>query len=467
MIAGRTSTVRRKLFFVITPILVVTVAVCAFGVGRAARHVVRPAFERSSMALLQSLVSNLDSNPRDTKGIMEFLDAFLSSPGHDGFVLARSGYPLLVVGTVEAPQELIDHINDAIGAGPGFAEVSGFGPIHARVVAGYRCGSNDLLAYEYTLHGLSTPFTTAGIVVAASVVCIGLLIAYVLASTINKPLVARLEVLENALIKYGRGETSIRLPSDQAAPDEFDQVNGAFNHMAQRIKELEDERASQREKERRLLADLAHDVNTPITVLRGYAETLVEQRQELDDETRESICAELLGQSLYVQAIVEDLLTMASAASSELRIRPVEFELDGIFDNIVDSFQPMALQRGATILGDAEGLRIIADPVRLRQILTNLVRNSLLHASGATLIEIGAARDAGGVLIWVRDDGPGVAPEVIPRLFERYGRGEGSGSGWGLGLAIVRTLAELHGGTVCHHALNSGARFEVFFPQED
>jgi signal transduction histidine kinase len=291
----------------------------------------------------------------------------------------------------------------------------------------------------------------------------GLGIAVLVGQLRHRPPATRLDELEEALIAYGSGQTSTRLVPSGQRGDKLDRIFAAFNAMADHIAELEQERRERIDNERALLADLAHDINTPITVLRGYAETLIEHGDRLDEAARHSVAAELLGQSLYVQAIVEDLLTLASERTSQLSLTCIPVVLDPLFDALVDSFQPLASERGVTLVGDADGTEVWADPIRLRQMLTNLIRNSLLHAGTAHLIELGARVEPGWVVIWVEDDGAGVAPELVPHLFDRHRRGRGR-PGWGLGLSIVRTLAELHGGSVAYREPERGSRFEIRLP---
>jgi len=279
-----------------------------------------------------------------------------------------------------------------------------------------------------------------------------------------RPLLARLQALEQAMSRYRGGDETVRLPLRDGARDEFDEVFSEFNRMADTIAILNSERSERAQEKRKLMADLAHEINTPLTVLRGCAETLIEQEDRLDEATRSRLQAELLGQTLQVEAVVEDLLATASGESLEVPLHCGRFALDSLFDGIVDSFEPLARKRGMALVAEAGGLSIWADPARVRQMVTNLVRNALLHAQGATMIEIEAERVEDGVLIAVADDGPGLPEERRARLLERYERGGSGGLGWGLGLVIVRTLAELHGGFLRLQPSDRGARFEIWLP---
>ncbi len=456
---------RRRLLVTLAPLSVLLIALVAIAVGRVSRHIATGVVRDSTVAFLEVLGPQLVEGGLDRERAASLLRRPVLDPQRAGFVVGEGGEPWLVVGPVSDPAALLAD-GGRLAHGPrAVATIGGFGPIRLRLVAAVRLDERHVLVLERRIHGLWTPYTLGALLLAIGVVAVGVGSALAVSAGLYGPVVRRLGALESALVRYGEGDTACRLNPSAERQDEIDRVFAAFDAMADRIAALEAERRLQVEAERALLADLAHDVNTPITVLRGYAETLLERGDDLDAATRRSVHTELLGQSLYVQAIVEDLLTLASARVATLAVRPQRVAVDQLFDSVVDAFQPLAGQRGAALLGDAGGVVAWADPVRLRQILTNLVRNAILHATGATVIELGAEAGPDGVLLWVEDDGPGVPPEVVPRLFERRPAGErGAGPGWGLGLAIVRTLAELHGGTARYAPGGRGARFEVRLP---
>ncbi len=453
---------RRRL----TPILIVAIGGIAVIVGRGSRIIAGKVLGEETCSYLLSTVTTIERLGPEPDAVRSFLRCLIRHPEREVFLVTEDGNPLLLVGHTDDTARLIQDGNRVLRGRDGpEARIFGIGPFDVRLVGVIPFGGSRVLIMERRLNGLWTPFTT-GVVAFVFLVILGTAgtVTY-LSNRIYRPVVDRLRTLEDGLVRYGGGESSVRLEPCVGIRDEFDEVFEAFNRMAGRINELEDERTRRMDEERTLLANLAHDINTPITVLRGYAETLVERGPDLPTQTLASIHTELLGQALYVQAIVEDLLTLARERSAQLRIDPVDVDLDELFDNVVDTFQPLALQREISVFGDAEGLRSHADPVRLRQILTNLVRNALLHARGASTVELGARQLNGGTLVWVEDDGCGIPEELASGLFERYCRGKDSSApGWGLGLYIVRTLAELHGGWVRYVHRDPGSRFEIWLP---
>ncbi len=174
---------------------------------------------------------------------------------------------------------------------------------------------------------------------------------------------------------------------------------------------------------------------------------------------------EVLTYYIY-KSLVEDLLTVASAHTATLAIHPEKISLDEIFDTIVDTFQPVVTDRGITIIADGHDLHVWADPVRTRQILINLVKNSIMHGNTLTLIEITATqKNNKEISIIVKDNGQGMDKEKTKKISK--GQTNTSGyKGWGLGLSIVRMLAEMQGGCFNFQHSGTGVVAELILPQK-
>lgn len=459
----RFRSVRRRLVLALTPVILGVLAVVAIGVGRTSRIIVQPLVEKTDTALITVLADQLRRNEATP---VEILRTGLPDNPRTSLILAEGTRPAAVAGDTPDPTAAVRRSLAILGAKDHVTEVNGIGPIRLWLLNAIRVDDDRVLILERRITGFGGRFTTSVLVLTAVVGLLGVAVPVAIARGLYRPLVERLETMERALSRYGAGETGVRLGrGHRETHDEFDQVFEAFDEMAERISSLERERVERNETERALLADLAHDVNTPVTVLRGWAETLLERGDELSPLERRGAHGELLGQSLYIQAIVEDLLTLASARTAQLAVEPAAIPVDPLFDAIIDGFSPMAVQRGVAVIGDGGGLSVWADPVRLRQILTNLVRNALVHARGASVIELSAERDGRGVTVAVADDGAGVAEDAVPHLFERNHHSARTDSGgWGLGLGIVAMLTELHGGRTGYRPQDPGSRFEVWLP---
>lgn len=219
---------------------------------------------------------------------------------------------------------------------------------------------------------------------------------------------------------------------------------------------------------RDFVANVSHELRTPLTVVGGFAETL--QDPSLPAEDRQRFTDTILANTRRMQRIVDDLLDLSRIESGGWRPNPVRAELAATVQEVFSSIRPVADDKGITLVsalpGDAAHVR--ADPTALRQVLGNLVDNALRHTTAGT-ITISARREGNEVALAVRDTGVGIAPEHLPRIFERFYRVDAARSrhegGTGLGLAIVKHMVEAHGGRVhADSAVNVGTTITVFLP---
>jgi two-component system sensor histidine kinase BaeS len=271
---------------------------------------------------------------------------------------------------------------------------------------------------------------------------------------ISNPLAGILEAAE----AITAGDLSARIPENAHGP--FRTVERAFNRM---IAELE--RSDQQRRD--LTADIAHDLNTPIHIIRGYLEGIADGIYQPDDETIDL----LLDETNLLSRLVEDLRTLTLADSGELPLHPEEIDLAEFLGDVQTSFSGQAEEAGITLSVEAPpGLRLFADPDRLDQMMGNLVANALRNTPSGGKITLEAARTDNEIELAVEDDGEGIAPEDLPDIFKRFWRKDKSrdrkdGGGHGLGLAIVKQLAAAHGASVdVASALGEGTRFTLRFP---
>lgn len=456
---------RRRFIALITPLAILTAAVLALISARAVRGVATPIILQSTENFLDVLSDRLQNTGGDDETLRIILEKYVVS-GSMAFVLVENGKVKLTVGRSQHIEQCVDDGFQILEIGECGSLVHDHGPLGTWMTVARKLGPGRFLLLERRVDGPGSLYTVAAIGVSVATLLISLLFATTLSWVLFRPVAIRLGALQSALMRYEAGDHDVRLLTPGDRRNEWDEVDQAFNRLAERIEGLEEERRHQAEMKRALLADLAHDINTPIAVLRGYAEILVDKGAGMEQGDLRKVYSRLLAQSYFVQAIVDDLLTMADARENQLRLTPEEISCDELFDVISDAFDPLVSQKGIALIGDAGGLKVVADPIRLRQILNNLIRNAILHAKGALVIEMGAYEEAEGIVISVEDDGPGLPEEMVSRLFERKQRGaDPGGPGWGLGLAIVKTLMDLHGGLVRYRAASPGARFELFFPE--
>jgi signal transduction histidine kinase len=189
---------------------------------------------------------------------------------------------------------------------------------------------------------------------------------------------------------------------------------------------------------RQLLADVAHELRTPLAILQGRIEGMLDGVYPRD----ESHLAELLDETRHLSRLVEDLGTLARAEAGALELRRETVDLGDLVRDVT-----AALPRPVAVVAPADLPTVEADPVRLRQVLLNLLANALRHTPPEGTVAVEIEPQPQRLLLRVRDSGSGIAPEDLPRVFERFQKGSDSG-GSGLGLAIARKLVLAHDGTI-------------------
>jgi two-component system OmpR family sensor kinase len=244
------------------------------------------------------------------------------------------------------------------------------------------------------------------------------------------------------------GDLSHRVEA-MPAGTEAGELGGALNQMLGRIEDAFDERTQSELRLRRFIADASHELRTPVTTIRGYAELYrvggLEQAADLDEAMRRTE-----QEAVRMGTLVDDLLQLARLDQGRpLERQPVDLAAvasDAVRDaRAVDPARPISAEV-------SEPLTVVGDDGRLRQVVANLIGNALVHTAPGTPIEVRVARDDGHAVLEVRDHGQGMPPDVAKRAFERFYRADPSRSrhrgGSGLGLAIVEATIAAHGGTV-------------------
>jgi signal transduction histidine kinase len=244
------------------------------------------------------------------------------------------------------------------------------------------------------------------------------------------------------------GDYTTRVAEPVARRGPLRELARGFNSMAARL-EVE------AEGRRRLLADVSHELRTPLTVIQGNIEAILDGVHEADAAHLEAI----LDETHVLARLVDDLRTVALSESGNLPLHREPTDLSILATEAVASFQPAADAAGvrlAVVVDDAVPL-LDVDPVRIREVLANLVANALRHTPSGGSIDVTASIDADQPLVQlvVRDTGSGIDPELLPHVFDRFAKGAGS-RGSGLGLAIARGLVEAHGGSIEVESVRGG-----------
>jgi two-component system phosphate regulon sensor histidine kinase PhoR len=220
---------------------------------------------------------------------------------------------------------------------------------------------------------------------------------------------------------------------------------------------------------RDFVANVSHELRTPLTIIGGFAETLVQDDPPPD--RRRQFAERILGNTRRMQRIVDDLLDLSRIESGGWTPNPVRVDLEAVAGDVIAAARDAASVKGVSL--DAKihlrARQIFADPTAIRQVIGNLVENAVRHTTAGSVEIFSLMRDDGGVTVGVRDTGSGIAPEHLPRIFERFyrvdpGRSRDEG-GTGLGLSIVKHLVDAHGGTVrAESAIGTGTTIAVHLP---
>jgi two-component system phosphate regulon sensor histidine kinase PhoR len=216
-------------------------------------------------------------------------------------------------------------------------------------------------------------------------------------------------------------------------------------------------------------ANVSHELKTPLTVVHGFAETLLDP--DLSAGQRQHFAEAIVASATRMQRIVDDLLDLSRIESGGWVPNPVWVDAAGLVRDVFTTVESAARAKGVRLVTEADGTRrIYADPTAVRQVLCNLVENAVRYTTtGSVAVSIKPAD--GGMWVHVRDTGVGIAPEHLSRIFERFYRVDASRSrnegGTGLGLAIVKHLVDAHGGHVrAESEPGTGTTVSTFFPDE-
>jgi signal transduction histidine kinase len=298
-----------------------------------------------------------------------------------------------------------------------------------------------------------------------------LLLTVIAAFVIAQNLSAPLRRATRAYQQIARGDLSVRVAdvADVAVGtkghrrnDEVAQLLGALDVMAESLQRARDQ-------ERQFLLAVSHDLRTPLTSIRGYAEALADGA--VDDPTRSAKV--IVSESRRLERLVQDLLELGKLESNQFSLKPVAVNLTDLVIDLADGFIPTATRSNLVLMLAADpdtAIRTQLDPDRFAQLLANLVENALKFAKTTVTIELsGHTPDSGSVaVVSVTDDGPGIDNDDLPRVFDRTFTSDRKPTrqiGSGLGLAIVHEIVTAMGASIDISTGQTGTTFRVTLPQ--
>ncbi|MDB5099255.1 MAG: ATP-binding region ATPase domain protein, partial [Cyanobacteria bacterium RYN_339] len=259
-------------------------------------------------------------------------------------------------------------------------------------------------------------------------------------------------------------------------------VNAYRRHLAARIVELEElntvlqqqvldlDRVSRTKTD--MLGIVNHELRTPLTAIIGYAEILRKRASRDEDRTTEEFLTYIFQSAKRLQAITEDAMTASLIENGMFSLSPEECNMNDLLRTVIGAFGPRLGERemGIRELGLETPVVAICDPKRVAQVLTNVIGNALKFSPRGTVVDVELASTDATVSFTVRDQGPGIPPEQLERVFEKYYQVNSSSGrrqdGMGLGLMIARSIMQAHGGAILvRNGPDRGTEFEITFPR--
>ncbi|HET7028070.1 MAG TPA: HAMP domain-containing sensor histidine kinase [Candidatus Limnocylindrales bacterium] len=218
-------------------------------------------------------------------------------------------------------------------------------------------------------------------------------------------------------------------------------------------------------RQREFAADASHELRTPLAVIRASVDDL-ERQPDTPVRHAGPALGDIRAEVDHVTALVDDLLLLARSDSGAIALEQAPLDLAGVAEESIASLNPLAERRAARIVLDPTPTPIVGDQVRLRQLVTILVDNAIRHSPPFGRVTVSLRTDASRAVLTVDDDGPGIRPEDLANVFDRFWRADGEpAGGTGLGLAIAAWIARQHGGTIeVQNRTERGARFTVRLP---
>ena len=328
---------------------------------------------------------------------------------------------------------------------------------HHLVEAGQGADTAALVHIERAYASATTVTLLAALAIAAAS---AVAVTWFLTTRLTAPLT----VLADAASRLSQGDYDLRIPPLVGGP-EFEVLATSLNDAAHRLQTTEVTR-------RRLLADLAHELRTPLATTTAYLDALDDGVARWDADTSRV----LHDNTTRLSRLAEDMALVSRAEEHRLDLHPAPIDVPQLLRAVADSVAPGYADKGVTLtLAPARpsGRRagtLVADPERIEQVLGNLLANALRHTPPGGTVTLASEEDGDRLRLSVVDTGEGIAAEQLPHLFERFYRGDTARTrdtgGSGIGLTIARGIAAAHGGSLTASSAGPGrgARFDLTLP---
>ncbi len=325
---------------------------------------------------------------------------------------------------------------------------------------------------------LSNPYTTraqtvqtiASVMLTAAV--LALLVTIVAAVLLAQWLTQPIRRLTQASRSLGEGKLDARVPVPTSASPEVAELARSFNNMADRLQESIRLVSGDRDRGRDFLADVSHELRTPIAALRTFNE-LLQDGAAADPATREEFLEQSARQIERLDWLSTNLLELSKLDSGLIALDLRPDDLRAVVENAVEQAEPLAKRKGLELISHLppEALRQRHDPMRVGQVLSNLIGNAIKFTPPGGRVDVELRPTAEGAEISVSDTGVGIDADELPHIFERFYRGSRTpqerGAGSGLGLSIAKSIMDMHHGRISvQTAADTGTRVVVTLPRD-
>jgi signal transduction histidine kinase len=327
------------------------------------------------------------------------------------------------------------------------------------------------LADPYTYRATAINNVT-GLLIAVGLFALGL--AVVVSAALARRITYPIRQLTEASRALAEGDLTRRVPASQlrSGSSEVGELAVQFNTMADRLAESVDLIRRDRDRSRDFLADVSHELRTPLAALRTFNQLLIEGAAE-DPAARVEFLESSAGQIDRLDWLAQNLLELSKLDSGLVLLDLRPDDLRAAVESATHQYDALAERRGVDVelVLPSRPIRIRHDPPRIGQVVANLVGNAVKFTPRGGTVRVSVEPTADGARIDVADTGVGIDPGELPHIFDRFYRGsranEARGAGSGLGLAIVRSIVDIHGGTVSvESGPGGGSRFTVRLPQD-
>ncbi len=406
------------------------------------------------------------------------------NPQFDFYLLDRNG---MIKSAIPATEQLIDIENRRVDTAPLDAFIAGrklpllgTDPLNPDRKKPFSAAPISIMGssgcYLYVvLEGEQFTQTAALIsnsyILRGSLMLIGLvmLISLVTGLFIFSNITSRLKKIKKTVSAFERGQLNERIQPE--GNDELTELSVCFNRMADNLVENMKEIRKTDRLRRELIANVSHDLRSPIASIQGYLETIQMKKDSISQQELESYIRTVISNTQKLNRLIEDLFSLSRLDAEEITPEPEFISMPELLQDLVHQFKPIATAKGVSlsaVFPEQTGTRVKADIALMNRALTNLVDNAIRHTPEGGSVTITSTHSGKDVIVEVCDTGSGIPESDLPFIFDRFYQIDKSRSGnhgSGLGLAIARKIFNLHGAELnVTSSLNKGTTFRISLP---